>query len=125
MEIGEVLEAADVGAWRAWLTGNHSALREIWVVFRKKAEGPVGLTYEALVQEALCFGWVDGQMKRIDGLRYAIRFTPRRAGRPWAESNRARAVRLMDEGRMTAAGAAVLPPDLAARCRAASQPVTS
>ena len=114
MELGELLEAETPEVWRDWLSTHHATCREIWLVFYRKSAGKQWLTYEEAVQEALCFGWVDGQAKGIDGLRHAIRFTPRRPGRPWAASNRERALRLIGEGRMTTAGAAVLPPDLAA-----------
>lgn len=114
MEIGDLLEAPSVEAWRGWLAANHAGAREIWLVFYRKSAGVPWLTYEEAINEAVAYGWVDGQAKGMDALRHAIRFTPRRPGRPWADSNRARAVALIADGRMTAAGAAVLPPDLAA-----------
>jgi uncharacterized protein YdeI (YjbR/CyaY-like superfamily) len=68
--------------------------------------------FDALLETALCHGWVDTQTKRIDDERYAIRFVPRRAGSNWSALNRQLALRLLAEGRVTAAGIAVLPGDL-------------
>ena len=91
MELGELLEAETAEAWRDWLSAQscHAAARSGWSSTGKQ-RARQWLSYEEAVQEALCFGWVDGQAKGIDGLRHAIRFTPRRPGRPWADSNRER-----------------------------------
>jgi uncharacterized protein YdeI (YjbR/CyaY-like superfamily) len=81
-------------------------------VYYKKDSGKTGIGYDESVEEALCFGWVDGQTKGLDKARYAGRFTPRRAGSNWSASNRERVKRLLDQGRMTAAGKQVLPADV-------------
>jgi len=114
VEIGEILEAETAEKWRGWLAANHALRRDIWLVFFRKSVGRRWLSYEQAIEEALCYGWVDGQAKGMDEVRHAIRFTPRRPGRPLAESNRQRALRLIDGGRMTEAGAGVLPADLVA-----------
>ena len=78
----------------------------------KKASGRQTVTFDELLDVALCHGWVDTQTKGIDDERYAIRFVPRRPGSNWSASNRERVRRLRHEGRMTPAGQAALPPDL-------------
>lgn len=112
MEIGETLLAHSTQEWRAWLAQHHSKKREIWLIYYKKTSGKTGISYEEAVEEALCFGWIDGAIKSIDADTYAGRFTPRRPKSPWSASNRARVVRLLREGRMTGAGLAALPEDL-------------
>jgi uncharacterized protein YdeI (YjbR/CyaY-like superfamily) len=103
-EITETFFAADRSAWRQWLEQHHADKTEVWLVMLKKhVTGPCVSLSEA-VEEALCFGWIDGHLQRIDDRSHALRFTPRRPGSTWAESNRARVERLTREGRMTAAG---------------------
>src|ERR1700682_5319999 len=112
MEIGETLLVYTAAEWRVWLELHHAEKKEIWLVYYKKTSGKTGITYEEAVEQALCFGWIDGAIKGIDNNTYAGRFTPRRAKSPWSESNRLRVVRLVRDGRMTEAGLAVLPGDL-------------
>ena len=114
MQISTTLYAKDRDAWRAWLKGNHQKVAEIWLVYFKKHTRRPSITYANAVEEALCFGWIDGIVKRIDDERYAQRFTPRRANSKWSALNRHRARRLIAERRMTSAGEAVLPVDLTA-----------
>jgi uncharacterized protein YdeI (YjbR/CyaY-like superfamily) len=111
MEISETLLATSRQAWREWLTQHHADCKEIWLIYYKKSSGKTGISYEESVEEALCFGWIDGTNKGIDEETYAGRFTPRRLRSPWSASNRARVARLLQEGRMTEAGLAVLPAD--------------
>jgi uncharacterized protein YdeI (YjbR/CyaY-like superfamily) len=95
-----------------WLR-DHGASEAEWIVaIYKKASGKQTVTFDELLDVALCHGWVDTQTKGIDEQRYAIRFVPRRPGSNWSASNRERVRRLLTEGRMTPAGEAVLPPDL-------------
>ena len=112
MEISERLLARSRQEWRDWLTQYHRDRKEIWLVYYKKTSGKTGISYDDSVEEALCFGWIDGAIKGIDEETYAGRFTPRRPRSPWSDSNRARVARLLQEGQMTEAGLAVLPPDL-------------
>ena len=112
MQISTTLYAKDRDEWRAWLERNHRQAAEIWLVYYKKHTRRPSVAYAEAVEEALCYGWIDGIVKRIDDERYAQRFTPRRAGSAWSELNRQRARRLIDEGRMTSAGEAVLPAGL-------------
>src|SRR5207245_10631422 len=85
---------------------------EIWLIYFKKTSGKTGISYEESVEEALCFGWIDGTNKGIDQETYAGRFTPRRLKSHWSDSNRERVARLLREGRMTEAGLAALPAEL-------------
>ncbi len=112
MQIGETLLVQSALEWREWLARHHGDRLEIWLIYYKKTSGKTGINYEEAVEEALCFGWIDGAIKGIDAETYAGRFTPRRAKSPWSESNRARVTRLLREGRMSEAGLAALPADL-------------
>ena len=109
MEIGETLLVTSRQQWREWLAQHHADRKEIWLIYYKKSSGKTGISYEESVEEALCFGWIDGTNKGIDEETYAGRFTPRRPRSHWSASNRARVARLLQEGRMTEAGLAVLP----------------
>ena len=111
MDIGETLIANTQADFRHWLEENHQTKKEIWLVIYKKSSGKVGIRYEEAVEEALCFGWIDGVMKSLDAEKYAQRFSPRRKGSHWTETNHAIVRRLIVEGRMTEAGQAVLPAD--------------
>ncbi len=88
MEIGETLLVHSRQEWRDWLAQHHRDYKEIWLIYYKKTSGKTGITYEESVEEALCFGWIDGTTKGIDQETYAGRFTPRRPKSPWSESNR-------------------------------------
>lgn len=112
MQIGETLLVTTRQQWREWLAQHHHDRKEIWLVYYKKTSGKTGITYDESVEEALCFGWIDGAFKGIDEETYAGRFTPRRPKSPWSASNRTRVTRLLQEGRMTEAGLAALPPEL-------------
>ena len=83
---------------------NHARLSEIWVGFFKKYSGKGGLTYAEAVDEALCFGWIDGLKKRVDELSYTHRFTPRKPKSNWSRINIQHVERLKKAGRMTPAG---------------------
>ncbi len=92
--------------WRAWLEENHATATGIWLVHYKKHTGKVGLAYEDAVEEALCFGWIDGVLKPIDEEKFALRYSPRKRGSIWSESNKRRVTKLIKQGRMTDAGLA-------------------
>jgi uncharacterized protein YdeI (YjbR/CyaY-like superfamily) len=91
-------------AWRKWLAANHSKEDDLWVGFHKRATGRPSLTWPESVDEALCFGWIDGLRKSIDSERYKIRFTQRRAGSVWSAVNVKRVAELTKNRRMRAAG---------------------
>jgi uncharacterized protein YdeI (YjbR/CyaY-like superfamily) len=94
-------------AFRKWLAQNHQKSPGIWLVFSKDAEIKTVTANEAL-EEALCFGWIDGQLKSLGAKEYLKRFTPRRKGSVWSERNRKLAQKLTEEGAMTAAGRAAI-----------------
>lgn len=101
-----VREAAD---WRGWLEQNHADSAGVWLVLAKKGVAePTSITYDEAVEEAVCFGWIDGQTTRRDQGTYRMRFTRRRPRSNWSKSNIARAERLQADGRMHAAGAAAV-----------------
>lgn len=93
-------------AFRRWLEKNHATAKELQVRFYKKASGKGGMVYREALDEALCFGWIDGVVHRLDDESYAQRFTPRRAGSNWSNINVGHVARLKRAGRMHAAGLA-------------------
>lgn len=90
--------------WRRWLEANHLTSAEVWLVYYKKPSGKQRIPYSDAVEEALCFGWIDGKIKRINEDYYIQRFTPRRTGSRWSKYNLNRIQKLIDEGRMRPAG---------------------
>ena len=97
---------ATPAAFRAWLAANHATAAELWVGFYKRASGRPSITWAESVDEALCYGWIDGLRKRLDDERYVIRFTPRRPGSIWSAVNTRRADELIARGLMQPAGLA-------------------
>ena len=91
-------------ALRRWLQKNHKTTAELWVGYWKKHTGKPSISWQESVDEALCFGWIDGIRKSVDADSYMNRFTPRRAGSTWSAINTRRADELIREGRMRAAG---------------------
>jgi uncharacterized protein YdeI (YjbR/CyaY-like superfamily) len=91
---------------RAWFEEHHATADELWVGYHKKATKRPTITWSEAVDEALCFGWIDGKLQRIDDERHRQRFTPRRKGSNWSEVNIANVAKLRAEGRMTPAGEA-------------------
>jgi len=101
------LVVPDAAAWRRWLTRHHDNPDGVWLTIAKKGTTkPTRLSYDDALVEALCFGWIDGQVRRNDGATYFQRFTPRRARSPWSRRNVEIAEKLIAEGRMHAAGLA-------------------
>ncbi len=90
--------------FRAWLQKHHRTAKELWVGYHKKSTGKVSITWQESVDEALCFGWIDGIRKSVDADSYMNRFTPRRPGSFWSAINTRRAGELIKDGRMRAAG---------------------
>ena len=111
MEIGQTLYVTNRDDFRKWLEENHKSKKEIWLIHYKKAAKKPSINYVEAVEEALCFGWVDGLQKGMDTERYVLRFSPRRPQSNWTETNRERARRLIAEGKMTEAGRASLRED--------------
>jgi uncharacterized protein YdeI (YjbR/CyaY-like superfamily) len=90
--------------FRAWLERNHSAAKEIWVGYYKKTSTRKGITYREALDEALCFGWIDGKVRTIDEARYMQRYSPRTARSPWSQANIKRVGQLKRLGVMAPAG---------------------
>jgi uncharacterized protein YdeI (YjbR/CyaY-like superfamily) len=112
MDVGETVRARNRDEWRRWLARHHGDKKEIWLLYFKKASGKTGVSYDESVEEALAYGWIDGQNKSIDEQTYAGRFTPRKPNSNWSASNLARVKKLLAQGRMAEPGLAVLPSEL-------------
>jgi uncharacterized protein YdeI (YjbR/CyaY-like superfamily) len=95
---------AAVKPWSTWIARNHTSSDGIWVRFFKKASGKKTVTYEEVLEEALCYGWIDGQSKGLDEASWVQRFTPRRPRSLWSKRNRERVALLTAAGRMRPAG---------------------
>jgi len=94
--------------WRDWLRENQATSNGLWLIFFKKESGKPSLDYEASIEEALCFGWVDSIIRNIDAEQYARKFTPRRPDSKWSELNKNRIAKLIRENRMTPGGLALV-----------------
>src|SRR5688572_31484036 len=101
MEVTFFKSPADL---RAWLDEHHDSAAELWVGFYNKRSGKGGITYREALDQALCFGWIDGVRKSVDAEAYKQRFTPRRVGSNWSEINIARVEELLALGMMHPAG---------------------
>jgi uncharacterized protein YdeI (YjbR/CyaY-like superfamily) len=108
MKVTRMLYVHRVADWRAWLRKHHRTSREIWLVYYRKSSGKPRISYNDAVDEAICFGWIDSTVNKIDADRFAQRFTPRRLASKTSEMNKARARRLVRERRMTRAGLAAI-----------------
>jgi uncharacterized protein YdeI (YjbR/CyaY-like superfamily) len=106
----KTLYVEDRSKWRAWLEANSQQATEVWLLWYKKNTGRAALDYADAVEEAICFGWIDGKLKNLDQARFARRFTPRKPKSRWSGINLERARRMIDEGKMTAAGLKVFNP---------------
>lgn len=90
--------------WRTWLQEHHSTSDEVWLIFYKTTSGKPSISYQEAVEEALCFGWIDSLKKSVDSTRYKQKFTPRKKGSIWSESNKKRVSRLIKDGLMEEPG---------------------
>lgn len=90
--------------WRAWLEANHDTATEVWLVYYKKKTARMCVDYDASVEEALCFGWIDSLIKSLDDTKFARKFTPRKVNSPWSLTNKMRVKRLIKDGLMTEHG---------------------
>jgi uncharacterized protein YdeI (YjbR/CyaY-like superfamily) len=101
-----IVHTADQRAWHRWLSQNHERVDGVWLKLAKKGSPTPSVSYAEALEEALCFGWIDGQVRRFDEHFYLQRFTPRRVRSKWSQNNRESAQRLIDEGRMQPPGLA-------------------
>jgi uncharacterized protein YdeI (YjbR/CyaY-like superfamily) len=100
----EILDVRSRREWRKWLKENHASNSEIWLVFHKLHTDVPSLSYDDAVEEALCFGWIDSIVRRLDDARYARKFTPRKADSRWSTINRRRYADLASRGLLAAPG---------------------
>lgn len=100
----DLVSAHNRAEWREWLEANHSTSGPVWLVLQKKHTGKVSIQYEEAVEEALCYGWVDNAVRRLDADTYAQRFAPRKKGSRWSNSNIERMEKMLRAGRVTEAG---------------------
>lgn len=105
----DLLEVKNRREWRAWLSKNHASSSGVWLVFHKAHTGMKSMTVEDANREALCFGWIDSLIKRIDDDRYAIKVTPRKPTSKWSDVNRSRWKELEAAGLLAPAGIASAP----------------
>lgn len=100
------VEVSDRAEWRDWLRHHHTSVTEVWLVFPKRATGRTTLTYDDAVEEALCYGWIDSLIRRLDDERYARKFTPRKPDSRWSTINRRRYESLLERGLLEPPGLA-------------------
>jgi uncharacterized protein YdeI (YjbR/CyaY-like superfamily) len=112
MEITETFHAKNRDEWRKWLKKNHDQKNEIWLVRYKKHTGKLTVSYDDSVEEAICFGWIDSTVKRIDDEKYVQRLTPRRKGSIWSLTNIDRARKMIEGTQMTEHGLKKIPDDV-------------
>jgi uncharacterized protein YdeI (YjbR/CyaY-like superfamily) len=105
----DLLEVGSRREWRAWLVKHHTSSPGIWLVFHKAHTAVNSIAHEDAVREALCFGWIDSLIKRLDEHRYALKVTPRKPGSKWSDLNRTRWKELKAAGLLTSAGLAAAP----------------
>lgn len=91
-------------AWRRWLEKNSGDAQEVWLIHYKKHSGKISIGHADAVEEALCFGWIDGKMKSVDEEMFILRYSPRRTRSIWSKINKERAEKMVTQGRMTTAG---------------------
>jgi uncharacterized protein YdeI (YjbR/CyaY-like superfamily) len=98
------IKAENREEWRAWLAANHNQETEVWLVYYKKKTGKACIDYDASVEEALCFGWIDSIIKKLDDTKYVRKFTPRKMDSQWSSTNKERVKRMINNGLMTEFG---------------------
>jgi len=103
------LEVRNGQQWRTWLRKQHAVSPGVWLVFHKDSTGVSSVSHEEAVRHALCFGWIDSLIKRLDGERYARKFTPRKPTSKWSDINRKRWAELKDSGLLASSGLAAAP----------------
>jgi uncharacterized protein YdeI (YjbR/CyaY-like superfamily) len=107
----KTFDAGTLARWRKWLADHHASESEVWLVFHKQHTGHPGVAYLDALDEALCYGWIDSLVKRLDDDRYARKFTPRKPRSRWSAINIKRYAELEKAGRIKAAGMARSPAD--------------
>jgi uncharacterized protein YdeI (YjbR/CyaY-like superfamily) len=105
-KMSEELFVTNRDEWRTWLKRNSGIAKQVWLIYYKKHTGKASISYDDSVEQAICFGWIDGVIKRLDDERCARKFMPRRSKSRWSELNKKRAEKMMEAGWMTEAGMA-------------------
>jgi uncharacterized protein YdeI (YjbR/CyaY-like superfamily) len=108
VKITDKLYVTSRDEWRRWLEENHDKKKKVWLIYYKKRTSKPRIPYDDAVEEALCFGWIDSIVQRIDDEKFAQKFTPRKAKSRWSEANKRRVRRMIKEGKMTEAGLATI-----------------
>ena len=90
--------------WRNWLIKNHNKGSPVWLLFHRKSSCKESINLEEAVEEALCFGWIDGKLRKVDHERFIVRFSIRKSSSVWSKINKERAEKLIEAGKMTSAG---------------------
>ena len=106
LDISKALYFSDRNEWRKWLEQNHAKEKEVLLIHYRKDSGKTSLDHFDAVEEALCFGWIDSILKRVDDKRFVLKYTPRKANSVWSKVNRDKAEQLIKAGKMTKAGLA-------------------
>jgi uncharacterized protein YdeI (YjbR/CyaY-like superfamily) len=109
MNIGKTLYVKTRSEWRTWLEKNYDREKDIWLIYYRKASGKPRIAYNEAVEEALCFGWIDSIVKKVDEDSFAQRFSPRRPKSNWSILNLERMKRLIKDGLMTPVGLTYYP----------------
>ena len=112
MEITETLYVKDRKKWRNWLEKYGSTKKEIWLIYYKKHTGKPRIPYDDAVEEAICYGWIDSTVKKIDDEKYCQRYTPRNMKSIWSALNIQRLKNMLDAGKMADAGLEKVPPEV-------------
>ena len=106
MKLGKTLYVTNRDDWRSWLAKNYDKEKEIWLIYYRKSSGKQRIPYNDAVEEALCYGWIDSNLKGIDEEKFAQRFTPRKPQSKLSEMNKERVIRLIEQDKMTFIGLA-------------------
>jgi uncharacterized protein YdeI (YjbR/CyaY-like superfamily) len=100
----ETFDFKDRKAWREWLDKNHDSISSVWLIIQKKNSGKIGVSLEYVIEEALCFGWIDSKLNVVDEKRFKLLLTHRKSKSIWSKQNKQRAKKLIQQGLMTATG---------------------
>jgi uncharacterized protein YdeI (YjbR/CyaY-like superfamily) len=109
IHVNDYLYAPDRAAWREWLRNNYKTEKEVWLLYYRKQSGKIRISYNDAVEEALCFGWIDSTARSYDTERFAQKFSPRRKGSAYSQTNKERLQRLIEQGQVV--------PDVLARLK--------
>ncbi len=104
MNENPVLYFKDKKQWRSWLENNHKNFTEAWLIHYKKSSSKKSISHIDAVEEALCFGWIDSKLKKVDEEKFILKYSPRKPKSVWSKINKEKAVELIASGKMTKAG---------------------